>query len=120
MNPLRFLADECFSHDIIDHLRNLEPAMDILVIGKPGAPPKGTSDPDVLLAAEALGRAVLSGDRSSMRRHLANHFQAGHHTCGLILLRNGFSVARYASEIRLIWFCTTADEWLDRTDFIPY
>jgi hypothetical protein len=120
MNPLRFLADECVNRDIVTYLRNLEPDMDILGVGQPGAPIKGTLDPDLLLAAEAEGRALISGDRRTMRRHLAAHSHAGHHTAGLILLRGGFSVASYATEIRLIWFATTADEWLDRTDYIPY
>jgi len=120
MNPLRFLADECVSHDMIDHLRDVEPDMDILVVGEPGAPPKGTDDAEILLAAEALGRTVISGDRATMAKHLTTHYREGHHTSGLILLRCDFSVARYASEIRLIWFATTADEWVDRTDYIPY
>jgi hypothetical protein len=105
---------------LIAHLREIEPTMDIMVVGEAGAPAKGTPDPDVLLFAEASGRAILSGDRSTMPQHLADHFQAGHHTAGLILLRSGFSVGRYATEVRLIWFATTSDEWVDRTDYIPY
>jgi hypothetical protein len=120
MSPLRFLVDECVNRDIIAYLRSLEPDMDILVVGEPGAPIKGTLDPDLLLFAEAQGRALISGDRSSMTRHLADQFNASHHTAGLILLRGGFSIAHYAAEIHLIWFATTADEWLDRTDYIPY
>ena len=120
MNPLRFLVDECVNRDVVTYLRTLEPDMDLVVVGEPGAPPKGTLDPDLLLAAEAQGRALISGDRSSTTRHLADHYDAGHHTAGVILLRGGFPVARYAAEIRLIWFATTADEWLDRTDYIPY
>jgi hypothetical protein len=120
MNPLRFLADEDVSHDLLDCLRGIEPAIDVVVIGEPGLPPKGTPDPVVLLTAEALGRAVISGDRSTLTRHLADHFRAGHHTCGVILLRGAFPVARLASELYLIWFATTPDEWIDRTDYIPY
>jgi hypothetical protein len=120
MNPLRFLADECVSHDIIGHLREVEPDMDLLAVGEPGAPPKGTDDAEILLAAEACGRTVISGDRATMTKQLASHFREGHHTSGLILLRCDFSVGRYALEICLIWFATTADEWIDRTDYIPY
>jgi hypothetical protein len=120
MTPLRFLVDEDVRLDIVKALRTAEPAMDILVVGEPGAPPKGTLDPDLLLTAENLGRALISGDRGSMPGHLADHFRAGHHTQGVILLRNGYSVGDYAFAIRLIWIATTADEWLDRTDYIPY
>src|SRR5438034_618543 len=114
MTPLRFLADECVSRDLIRHLREIEPAMDILVVGEPGAPPKGTTDPALLIFAEVNGRALISNDRGSLPDHLAAHFQAGRHTFGVILLRGGFSVGRYGTEIRLIWFATTPDEWMDR------
>jgi hypothetical protein len=120
MDPLQFLMDECMDHDLIAYLRSLEPTMDILAVGEPGAPPKGTLDPDVLLAAETLGRLLISGDKSTMTRHLAAHFLAGHHTSGVLLLRAGFPLAKYAGDIRLIWFATLRDEWIDRTDYIPY
>ena len=120
MIPLRFLVDECVNRDIIAYLRNIEPAMDFLVVGEPAAPPKGTPDPDLLRVAEMLGRVMISGDRSTMSRHLVDHFNQGRHTAGVILLRSDFSVARYAAELRLIWFVTTPDEWTDRTDYIPY
>jgi hypothetical protein len=120
MTPLRFLLDECVSHDLIGALLSAEPAMDVIAVGQPGAPPKGTLDPDVLLAAETLGRTLISGDRSTMRRHLGDHFAAGHHTWGVILLRNGFPLARYVADIHLIWVCEGTADWLDRTDYIPY
>jgi len=116
---IRFLFDEDASHDILNDLRSVEPGMDILAVGEPGAPPKGTPDPAILLAAEALGRTLISSDRSTMPGHLADHFHQGRHTFGVILLRLGFSVGRYSSEIHLIWFATTLDEWLDRTAYIP-
>jgi hypothetical protein len=107
MNPLRFLIDECVSHDIVKNLREIEPDMDLLVVGEPGAPAKGTDDDELLLIGETQGRALISGDMSTMTKHLARHFEAGHHTAGLILLRSGFYIGRYALEIRLIWFATT-------------
>jgi hypothetical protein len=55
-----------------------------------------------------------------MKDHLTDHFNAGRHTCGLILLRSGFPLARYAADIHLIWFVETPAEWVDRTDYIPY
>lgn len=119
MTALRFLVDECVDWNLIAHLRNLEPGMDILIVNELGAPPKGTDDPDLLLAAEATGRTFISGDRSTMMRHLTAHYQAGHHTWGLIMLRGGFSIARLAWELQLIWVATTPDEWVDRTLYIP-
>jgi hypothetical protein len=120
MNPPRFLVDEDVNMDLVTHLRAVEPAMELLIIGEAGAPPKGTLDPDVLLAAESLRRALISADKRTMRDHLNDHFNTGHHTWGVILLRVGHSIPAYAADLRLIWFATEADEWVDRTDYIPY
>ncbi len=120
LSPPRFLVDEDVHGDIPLTLRDMESTMDILVVGEAGAPPKGTLDPELLLAAETLGRTLITGDRSSMPDHLKDHFAAGHHTSGVILLRSGFPFGRYLRELHLIWFAMTADEWIDRTDYIPY
>jgi hypothetical protein len=120
MNSLRFMFDEDVNQDLVAALRNVEPAIDVIVVGLAGAPRKGTLDPDVLRAAETLGRTLISNDLSTMKDHLTDHFNAGRHTCGLILLRSGFPLARYVADIHLIWFVETPAEWVDRTDYIPY
>jgi hypothetical protein len=54
-----------------------------------------------------------------MVQHLINHYAAGHHTHGVILLRDGFPLSQYLDEIILIWGATSADEWLDQTIYFP-
>jgi hypothetical protein len=120
MNPLRFLCDEDVSHDVIAFLRSAEPAMDILAVGEAGAPPKQTPDPVVLSRPVALRRALVSGDRKTMSNVVTADLRAGGHNCGVIFLKGGHSVAQYSGTIHLIWFCETADDWLDRIDYIPY
>ena len=36
-----------------------------------------------------------------------------------MLMRRGFSLARYVQEILQYWNTTTTDEWIDRTVYIP-
>jgi Domain of unknown function (DUF5615) len=120
MSAIRFLADECVSHEIIDALRETESAVDIVFIGGPDMPPKGTPDPEVLQAAIERGRVLISGDRSTMTRHVAAHYRGGGHTAGVIFLKSGYLVGRYASDLHLIWFAMDAEECIDQTDFIPY
>jgi hypothetical protein len=114
-----FLGDENVPAELFAALRQ-QPGLDLLVVGEPGAPPLGTQDPDLLLAAEALGRLLLSMDRRTMPQHLADHFAAGHHTAGVALIRGGFTLAQVAQDILMIWSASTAAEWVDRTDYIPY
>jgi hypothetical protein len=120
MTVLRFLADECVPAELVSALRLHEPNMDVLAVGEAGAPRRGTLDPDLLLVAEAMGRTLISRDRRTMPGHLADHFAGGHHTCGVILLRRDASLGSCLQDLRLIWHATTAEEWIDRTEYIPY
>jgi Domain of unknown function (DUF5615) len=117
---LRFLCDEDTSRAFLNALRASEPSLDVIRVGDPGAPALGTPDPQVLIAAETLGRCLISRDRSTMPQHRDAHFAAGRHTWGIILMREGFALARYVQDVLLIWHATTQDEWIDRTDYIPY
>jgi hypothetical protein len=119
MNSPRFLVDEDVPAELVKALRASAPNLEILQVGELGAPPKQTPDPALLLIADATGRVLLTKDRSTMPQHLSDHFAAGHHTAGVILMRNGLSLAVYRDELRLIWGATTADEWIDKTDYLP-
>ncbi len=94
--------------------------MNLVFVGDPGMPPRGTLDPDLLIAADALERILVTQDKNSMPQHLSDHFAAGRHTHGVVILRQGFSLAAYLRDLLLIWHATTAEEWIDRTDYIPY
>ena|SRR5712692_5383144 len=119
MNKARFLCDECIPSGLVQALHQLESTVDLLQVGDQGAPPKGTKDPDLLLASETMGRVLVSRDRNTMPPHLVNHFAAGHHTGGVILLRNGFTIGQCAQAILDEWANTTADQWVDRTIYLP-
>lgn len=119
MDSPRFFCDEDVSKNLIEALRKSEPAIDLLCVGEAVAPPLGTKDPDLLLAAEALGRIFLSNDRQSLPGHLIRHYAMGHQTHGIILMRTGHSTFAFMDEILLRWAATTSDEWLDRMQYIP-
>lgn len=119
MNKPRFLCDECQAKGLVKALQQLAPAIDVIRVGGSGAPPRGTLDPELLIAAEALGRVLITRDRRTMPGHLIDHFAAGRHTAGVILLRNGFSLGHYAQEIVDRWATTTADDWIDLTIYLP-
>jgi hypothetical protein len=120
MSGIRFLFDECVSHHVIRALLKMEPAIDLLFVGGPGAPPKMTPDADLLLAAEASGRILVSGDHTTMKAHIAARFAASHHTRGVVLLKPGWPIRAYAVDLLLIWAASEPAEWLDQTDWIPY
>jgi hypothetical protein len=119
VNKLKLMADQCTNPILLSALRQAEPAIDAIRVGDPGAPPLGTKDPDLPIAAETLGRVLLTNDRSTMPGHLVDHYAAGRHTAGIMLMRGGFRLARYVQEVLQHWNTTTADEWIDRTVYIP-
>jgi len=120
MTQLRFLFDEDTDPDLIEALLRREPAVDALRVGWEGAPAEGTLDPDVLLAAESLGRMLISRDKQTMPDHLAAHFAAGRHTHGVALLRQGFSFGTHVGELLMLWSASEAEEWIDATLYLPF
>ena len=120
MSKVCFLFDEDVSHDVIAFLRSAEPAIDLLVVGEPSMLPKQTPDQVVYETAVALKRTLVSGDRNTMGPRVTADLQAGGHNSGVIFTRQNCSVARTAGDLHLIWFCETAEDWIDRTDYIPY
>ena len=120
MSSPRFLVDECVSLPLVLALRRREPLMDLLRVGEAGAPPKGTRDPDLLLTAEATGRILLSDDKNSLPQHIRRHLAAGRHSCGVLLMKQGFALARFLHDVLLIWHATMADEWVDQLVYLPY
>jgi Domain of unknown function (DUF5615) len=119
MSKLRFLVDQDTPPSLAAALRQVAQGIDIMQVGDAGAPPLGTLDPALLIAAEALGRVLITKDRTTMPTHLTDHFAAGRHTAGVMLLRNNFTLAVLVRDIVKRWTTTTADDWVDCTVYIP-
>lgn len=116
---LRFLLDEHVNRAIQRQLRRLAPRIEVLAIGDPGAPPPGTSDPEILRWLEENGYILVTENRSTIPGHLSEHFAAGRHIPGLFWIRPGVGIGRIIEELHLIWFASTTDEYWDRPLFIP-
>lgn len=119
MKRLCFLLDEHVSHAIQDQLLRLSTNIDILIVGQPSAPAKGTSDPDLLQWIEQAGYILVTNNRRTMPDHLQAHFEAGRHIAGILLLRRGAPLGQVIENLLLLWEITEADEFQDRVLFIP-
>lgn len=118
MKP-RFLLDENVNRAIQRQLRRQVPDLEILAIGDPGAPPAGTSDPDILSWIEGNGYILVTENRSTVPMHLSNHFSSGRHIPGIFWVRPGVSIGRIVEELYMIWLVSSAEEYRDRGLFIP-
>jgi hypothetical protein len=120
MSVVRFLGDEHIPPALWHAIRVREPAIDFSLVGKAGAPPKGTSDPQLLLTAEAAGQALVTMDKRTMISHIAQHMAAGYHTGGVFLLKQGFAPAKYVDDLFLVWVASEAEDWRDRIEYLPW
>jgi hypothetical protein len=118
MKP-RFLLDEHINRPIQRQLRRVDHNLEVLAIGDEGAPEAGTADPDILKWIEENNYILVTENRSSLPKHLTDHFASGRHIPGLFWIRPDIGIGRLIEELYLIWSVSTADEYTDRTLFIP-
>jgi hypothetical protein len=119
MSTVRFLVDEPVAAALAKATRQREPAIDLLAVDEPNAPPKGTKDPELLVWCEAHRFLLVTIDRNTMPIHIDVHLKGGHHTWGVLQMRDGFAIPRYVDDLLLIWSASTAEEWFDKDDWLP-
>jgi hypothetical protein len=118
---IRFLLDENLSPRFKIALLRFNPAIDVLRIGEPGAPPLETLDPDILKYLEISQRALVTFNRTSMPAHLEDHWASGGHTWGVFWIRSRrIPINLLTRELFLIWEASEAEEWVDRLNWIPF
>jgi len=119
VSPLHYLLDENVDPIYAGELLDREPALVVWRIGAPGAPPKGTSDPDILIWCEAHGFILVTNNRKSMPRHLNSHLAAGRHILGIIALNPVMSVGDTLDDLWLIAALANEIEYRDRIVYLP-
>jgi hypothetical protein len=119
MTLLRYLLDENVDPLYADELIRRDPAFVVWRIGAPGAPDKGTPDPDILLWCEAHRFMLVTNNRKSMPGHLSEHLARGHHLPAIIALNPVLPVGDTLDDLWLI--ATVADEpqFRDRIVYLP-
>ncbi len=119
MNDIHYLLDE--NVDVLYHAQLLarEPTMVTWMVGTPGAPPKGTRDPAILLWCEQNSFILVTNNRHSMPAHLQDHLAQGHHVPGIFIMNAKMSVGETIEELLLIWGASDEKEYHDRISFLP-
>ncbi len=119
MNSIRYLLDENVDPIYRSALLKREPTMIIWLIGTPGAPPRGTLDPDILRWCETRGFLLVTNNRKSMPAHLHDHLAEGRHIPGILELNPNMSVKETIGELWLIWGASEAQEYKDQIAYLP-
>ena len=118
MTRPRFLLDEHISQAVQSQLLRIDPRMEVLAIGQPLAPPKGTSDPDLLAWIESAGHILVTANRRTIPEHVRIHEAAGRRLPGILLVRSGAGVGLLIEQLYLIWAASEAQEYIDRVLYL--
>jgi hypothetical protein len=114
---VRFLADENLHADIIEGLRSREPAIDILDVKTAGL--RGTKDPTLLEIAAEQDRILITYDRKTMSRHIAERRAAGKPIPGVFILPDRASaIGEIIDWLLLVWTASDTEEWREQVLFI--
>lgn len=95
------------------------PDLMVWAVGTPGAPPRGTLDPDLLIWCEPDGFTLITNDRASMPVHLPAHMGEGGHSAGIFILNPKMSLAETVAELILIASASDPSEYVDRITYLP-
>jgi hypothetical protein len=119
MNTIKYLLDENVDHSLRSALHQNWPEMTVWIIGDPGVPKRGTSDPDILIWCEANNFSLVTNNRASMPVHLREHLAAGRHIPGIFILNPNMTIGDTAAELALIWGGSEPEEYFDLLNFLP-
>ncbi len=119
MSKVRYLLDENVNRAIQRQLRRLDPSIEVIAVGEPGAPPAGSSDSEILEWIEKNSYILVTENRSTMPVHLKEHWAKGGHVPGVFFLRPFASLSAVIEDLYLIWLVADAEEFVDQTFYLP-
>ena len=119
MSVVRYLLDENVNPALRVQLIRQAPDLVVWIIGDPGAPKRGTPDPDVLFWCEVNGFILVTGNRRSMPVHWQAHLAAGRHVPGILVLSPDMTLGVVLEQLLLIWGASEAEEYQDLLLYLP-
>jgi len=116
---MRYLLDEHIAPVLRRELLRAAPTLEVWIIGDPGAPPRGTLDPDILMWCEVNNFCLVTNNRKSMPRHLADHLGIGHHMPGILVVNVAMTMGQMIDELVLIAGASADEEYDDLIIYLP-
>jgi hypothetical protein len=117
---LQYLLDEHMTPRLKAALLRLDPSIAVASIGDPAMPPLGAQDPDILRFVAQSQQILVAQDYRTLPGHAVDHLAAGGQHWGIFLVRAGSGIGETAMALYEIWACTTAEEWINRVEWIPF
>lgn len=120
MSRCRFLVDECLPSSLVRGLHRRLPGVSVFQVGNAPAPPKGSSDADLLLFCEYERRILISADRATLPDFVRRHLEAGRHTNGVLLIGPNVSLGLILEELSLVYEASEDVDWDDVLYYLPF
>ena len=119
MTGIQYLLDEHVDPDLRTGLLQNWPGIAVWCIGDPGAPERGTLDPEILSWCEDHGYILVTNNRSTMPVHLASHLAADRHIPGIFILRSRLSMGDRIRDLGVVWAAGDPRDYADIVSYMP-
>ncbi|MEW5860004.1 MAG: DUF5615 family PIN-like protein [Cyanobacteriota bacterium] len=116
---LKYLLDENVDKVYQRQFIRQNPSLIMWVVGDPGAPPRGTLDPEILCWCEERNFVLVTNNRKSMPVHLTDHIAQDRHVPGILILNNKLSISQTIDELILIAEGAFDDEYQNQIIHLP-
>ncbi|MGG6269916.1 hypothetical protein ACQ4M3_26705 [Leptolyngbya sp. AN03gr2] len=116
---IRYLLDEHLNPAYRAQLVRRDSELVVRIIGDLDAPPKGTLDPEILIWCQTNGFILVTNNRKSMPKHLADHLALGRHIPGIFTINTDRSIGQTVEELIIIAGASFEDEYQDRIEYLP-
>jgi len=116
---MRYLLDEHIDPMYRAQLLRAAPDLEVWIIGDPGAPRRGTPDPEILIWCEDHAFVLVTNNRKSMPRHLTDHLALGRHIPGILVINPALTTGQLIDELVLIALASEMDEYRDLLLYLP-
>jgi hypothetical protein len=115
---MKFAADENFDNRILRGLLRRQPDLDIVRIQDTDV--TNANDPTILAWAAREGRILLTHDKKTIPRYAYERIGAGETVAGVIVASPALPINTVIEELLLIVACSSASEWADQVQRLPF
>jgi len=110
---IQYLLDEHIASLYRTQLMRQAPYLVVRMIGDPDAPLQGTLDPEILIWCETHDFILVTNNRKSMPKHLADHLAEGHHIPGIFVIDLSSNIGETLTELIIIAGASFPKEYQD-------
>ena len=119
MNGIKYLLDEHVSPQLKQSLNIHGPDIEVLRIGDPDAPSRGTKDPEILEWCFAKGFLLITNNRSSMPVHITQRISVGEQAAGIFILNTNLTLGETIDELASVWLTSSFEDHINLIRYLP-